>query len=84
MTGNSSVTSSQSVQSTDGPGDAIGVGDAVRDAVGEGDGDGEGDAVGEGVGAPWGSTHTCTRVPDGMFPASTSTIREEDEVASSA
>jgi hypothetical protein len=37
MTGNSSVTSSQSVQSTDGPGVA----------VGDGDGDGEGVAVGE-------------------------------------
>jgi hypothetical protein len=52
MTGNSSVTSSQSVQSTDGPGVAVGNGDAVRDAVGEGDGVavGEGDAVGDGVG----------------------------------
>ena len=40
--GASSVTSSQSVQSTDGPSVAIGVGDAVRDAVGEGDGDGDG------------------------------------------
>ena len=53
MTGNSSVTSSQSVQSTDGPGVAVGD-DDVGDAVGEGDGvavgEGDGDAVGEGVG----------------------------------
>ena len=61
MTGNSSVTSSQSVQSTEGPGVAVGVrvpgvavgeGDAVRDAVGEGDGVavGEGDGDDDGVG----------------------------------
>jgi hypothetical protein len=66
------------VQSTDGPSVAIGVGDAVRDAVGEGDGDGEGDAVGVGVGAPWGSTQTCIRTPDGMFPARTSRITGDD------
>ena len=37
MTGNSSVTSSQSVQSTDGPGVAVGVGDGEGDAVGVGE-----------------------------------------------
>jgi hypothetical protein len=78
MTGNSSVTSSQSVQSTDGPSVAIGVGDAVRDAVGEGDAVGESDAVGEGVGEPTGSTHTCTRVPNGIFPARTSRTTGDD------